>query len=260
MNLPRESEDELRGDMSGSPGKPATRNRSTRCYGHGPVQLAGTAIALSGLLLVACTGHSAKPSAAAEVRSEGPTKPSPSSEPEPRPQTRRRAPELSAERQVLSEGYSLLYSDSKTFSGARLLLYVKFESEEFDQLLEAISAFGSALNSELERIARDYPGVRIDLDPLPVLEKRKRIATGLDKVLDSVPVVGMSGPEYERTFLISISNGLNQERHLAAEMVKVEPDPGLRKYLTTVQERMDLLFERTERLLRTNYYRPLADD
>lgn len=231
MNLPRKHEGVLRSDLSDS-----------------SVRLAGTAIVLAALLLVGCAGHSDKPSAAA-------TKLSPSSEPAPRPQTRRRAPELSAERQVLSEGYSLLYSDSKTFSRARLLLYVKFESEEFDQLLEAVSAFGSALTSELERIARDYPGVRIDLDPLPVLEKRKRIATGLDKALDSAPVIGMSGAEYERTFLISISNGLNQERHLAAEMVKAEPDPGLRKYLTTVQARMDVLFERTERLLRTKHYR-----
>ena len=222
---------------------PATRILSTLCC----------------LLAASCAGYSAKPSAPAAARSEGTTKPSPSAELEPRPQTRQRAPELSAERQVLSEGYSILYGDSQTLSRARLLLYVKFESEEFDQLLEAVSAFGSALKSELERIARDYPGVRIDLDPLPVLEKRKRVATGLDKVLDSVPVVGMSGPEYERTFLISISNGLNQERHLAAEMVKAEPDPGLKKYLTTVQERMDVLYERTERLLRTNYYRPVPD-
>ncbi len=222
---------------------PATRMLSTLCC----------------LLAASCAGHSAKPSAAAKIRSEVATKLSPPAELEPRPQTRQRAPELSAERQVLSEGYSILYGDSQTLSRARLLLYVKFESEEFDQLLEAVSAFGSALKSELERIARDYPGVRIDLDPLPVLEKRKRVATGLDKVLDSVPVVGMSGPEYERTFLISISNGLNQERHLAAEMVKAEPDPGLKKYLTTVQERMDVLYERTERLLRTKYYRPLPD-
>jgi len=30
--------------------------------------------------------------------------------------------------------------------------------------------------------ARDYSGVRIDLDPLPVMEKRKRFAIGKDRV------------------------------------------------------------------------------
>ena len=166
-----------------------------------------------------------------------------------------RAPELSAQRLILSEGYSILYQDSASLSRSKLLVYFKVESDEFEGILTALSEFGVALKTDLERIDRDYPGVRLDLDPLPELEKRKRRSTGLDKLRENAPFVGKSGPEYERTFLISISNGLNQERHLAEEMVKEEPDPGLNKFLRGVQTRMDGLYAKTETLLRKAHYR-----
>ncbi|MEO8125817.1 MAG: hypothetical protein ABI822_01935 [Bryobacteraceae bacterium] len=137
-------------------------------------------------------------------------------------------------------------------------MYVKVESDDFEHILVALSAFGAQLETDLERIDRDYPGVRLDLDPLPEMEKLKRRSTGLDKVMENAPVVGKSGLEYERTFLISISNGLNQERHLAEEMAKEEPDPGLKKFMLGVQLEMDALYEQAESLLRKTYYRPIS--
>ena len=118
----RESEDDLRSDMSDSSAmNPATRNLYTLCYGYSPVQLAGTAIALSGLLLVACTGHSAKPSAPAEVRSEGATKLTPASGSTSRPSgsewmSSMRAPSASPERTTTG----LLLTTSRVRASRRL--------------------------------------------------------------------------------------------------------------------------------------------
>lgn len=167
----------------------------------------------------------------------------------------KRAPELSPQRLMLSEGYSMLAKDARTLGAAKLVLYVKFESDEFDRHVTAVSAFGKKLREDLEQIARDYPGVRIDLDPLPVLEKRKRLATGFDKFGDIAPVVGKSGPEFERVLLISLTNGLNQERHLVEEMADEEPDAGLKKFLLRTQVEMDRLYESSEQLLERSYYR-----
>ena len=68
-----------------------------------------------------------------------------------------------------------------------------------------MAEFGTKLKGDLERIARDYPGVRIDLDPLPEMEKRKRLAIAKDRALDFAPVIGRGGGEYERTVLIAVS-------------------------------------------------------
>lgn len=168
------------------------------------------------------------------------------------------APELSPQRLMLSEGYSMLARDARTLGAVKLLLYVKFESDAFDEHVTAISAFGKKLRESLEQIDKDYPGVRIDLDPLPVLEKRKRLTTGLDKFADIAPVVGKSGPEFERVILISLTNGLNQERHLVEEMAREESDEGLKKFLLRTQGEMDRLYEASEQLLERHYYRQFS--
>src|SRR5215207_3303219 len=84
---------------------------------------------------------------------------------EPRDKTGTKAPKLSKERQVLSEGYSLLYQDAGKFDASDLVLLVKAESDAMNKLVKSVATMGDELKKDLERIAKDYPGVRIDLDP-----------------------------------------------------------------------------------------------
>ena len=100
---------------------------------------------------------------------------------EPRDKTATKAPKLSPERQVLSEGYSILYEDARKFDASDLVLLVKAESDAMKKLVNSVAEMGDQLTKDLERIAKDYPGVRIDLDPLPEMEKRKRIAVGMTR-------------------------------------------------------------------------------
>src|SRR6187402_2128755 len=99
------------------------------------------------------------------------------------------------------------------------------------KVVTSVADMGDELKKDLERIAKDYPGVRIDLDPLPELEKRKRKAVGMTRAKEFAPVVGKGGREYERTVLMSFANGLNHERHLCRVMAEAETDAGLRKFL-----------------------------
>ncbi|MFZ5697627.1 MAG: hypothetical protein ACOY9J_02700 [Pseudomonadota bacterium] len=119
----------------------------------------------------------------------------------------------SAQRLMLNEGYSLLYTDAGLLDRAGLLLYAKAESDEIDEIISTVAAFGEALQKDMERISRDYPGVRLDLDPLPEMEKRKRRALTMNRVRYFTPIIGHGGREYERTLLISIANGINHQRH-----------------------------------------------
>lgn len=162
---------------------------------------------------------------------------------------------LSAQRLMLSEGYSLLHADAAKLDYADLVLYVKAESQAMKDIVSEVSAFGGELKVELEHIARDYPGVRIDLDPLPDLETRKRFAIGKTRALHFLPVVGKGGREYERTVLIGFSNAINHERHLCKVMAEEEPDAGLKKFLNRTERRFDALYERTMALLEKEHFR-----
>ena len=168
---------------------------------------------------------------------------------------RAKATELSKQRLMLSEGYSMLYKDAGTLDLSELILYVKAESEPMEKVVAAVAEFGGELKKDLERIAKDYPGVRIDLDPLPEMEKRKRAAIAKDRARYFAPVVGRGGREYERTVLLGYVNGINHERHLCQVMAEAEPDAGLKKFLLQTGKRYDGLYERVTALLESEYFR-----
>ncbi|MDF3016729.1 MAG: hypothetical protein K0R44_1954 [Thermomicrobiales bacterium] len=173
---------------------------------------------------------------------------------EPRARTAAKASKLSKERQVLSEGYSILYQDARKFDASDLVLLVKAESDAMKKLVNSIAEMGDELKKDLERIAKDYPGVRIDLDPLPEMEERKRMAVGLTRAKEFAPVVGKGGREYERTLLLSFANGLNHERHLCKVMAEAEPDAGLKKFLLETEKKYDALYEGVMGLLEKEYF------
>ena len=168
---------------------------------------------------------------------------------------RTRATDSSKQRLALSEGYSMLYKDASTLDLTELILYVKVESDAMDKLVTAVAEAGGQMKKDLERIAKDHPGVRIDLDPLPEMEKRKRAAIAKDRARYFAPIVGHGGREYERTVLIGYANGMNHERHLCQVMAEAEPDASLKKFLLDAEKRYDGLYDRVTALLDKDYFK-----
>jgi hypothetical protein len=166
-----------------------------------------------------------------------------------------KGPELNKQRLMLSEGYSMLYKDASNLDLTQLILYMKVESEAMDKVVTAVGEFGDQLKKDLEKIAKDYPGVRIDLDPLPEMEKRKRAAIAKDRARYFAPVIGHGGREYERTVLIGYANGINHERHLCQVMAEAEPDASLKKFLLDTEKRYDSLYDRVTALLDKEYFK-----
>jgi len=168
---------------------------------------------------------------------------------------RTRATDSSKQRLTLSEGYSMLYKDASTLDLTELILYVKVESDAMDNVVTAVAKNGGQMKKDLERIAKEHPGVRINLDPLPEMEKRKRAAIAKDRARYFAPFVGHGGREYERTVLIGFANGMNHERHLCQVMAEAEPDASLKKFLLDAEKRYDGLYDRVTALLDKDYFR-----
>jgi hypothetical protein len=171
-----------------------------------------------------------------------------------KPNAAESAAAVNADRQILNEGYSMLYADATSLDRSELILYAKAESDAVEVVVRDVAGFGAELKGQLERIARDYPAVRIDLEPLPVMEQRKRRALGLDRARYFAPLFGHGGREYERTVLIGFSNGINHERHLCQVMAETEPDPNLKRFLLETEQAYGVLYERTMALLELEYF------
>jgi hypothetical protein len=169
--------------------------------------------------------------------------------------TESKSPDLSKQRRVLSEGYSMLYKDAGTLDLTELILYVKVESDATNKVVTAVAEVGGQVKKDLERIAKSHPGVRIDLDPLPEMEKRKRAAIAKDRAKYFAPIVGHGGREYERTVLIGYANGMNHERHLCQVMAAAEPDASLKKFLLDTEKSYDGLYDRVTTLLEKEYFK-----
>jgi|SRR5581483_7597809 len=162
---------------------------------------------------------------------------------------------LSHQRVILNEGYSELYRDVSHIDYAEYVLDFKLESDSVDDIMTGISGYAGHVKEQLERLARDYPALRIDMDPLPEMEKRKRFAIGEDRVKYFAPVVGKGGVEFERTVLIALLGGLNHERHMCQVLAKEEPEPGLKKFLLDTEQHFDAWYERVDQLLNRDYFR-----
>ena len=156
---------------------------------------------------------------------------------------------------LLNDGYSLLYA---TVSGLRFsddLLLVKFESDRLEKVIKDVSGYADTLKADLERVAKNYPAVRIDLKPLPEIEVEKRDAVNKDRLLSIAPVVGRSGPAFERTLLLSSSGALNQSQFLCQVMAEAEPDPNLKKLLLDAEKRFAGLYEEVVVLLNEVHFK-----
>lgn len=166
-----------------------------------------------------------------------------------------KAPDDNAQRLMLNQGYSMLYFDVSHVEFTKLLLLIKLESAPVSAIVTEISDYSAELASELERLARDYPALRIDLDPLPEMEKRKRADVSRERVLSFAPIVGRTGGDFERTLLLSLSAILSQESHLCKVMAAEEPDPGLKKFLLESKQGFDRLYDRVVKLLNRDYFK-----
>jgi hypothetical protein len=156
-------------------------------------------------------------------------------------------------RRDLAEGYSLLYSDLRGLDRAELVLYVKEESDAVDELVSEVSDFAGKVRQDLERLSKAYPAARIDLDPMPEMEKRKRASMLKDRVKEYAPVTGKVGKRFERSLLGQMRSGLNQQAHLCKVMAEVEPEKGLREFLLDTQKGMERHHERVNRFVEKRY-------
>jgi hypothetical protein len=161
---------------------------------------------------------------------------------------------VGAERHMLNAGYSMLYADATSLDRSELIIYAKSESDAVEKVVRDVAGFGADLKVQLERIAKDYPAERIDLQPLPEIELRKRKAIGMDRARYFAPIFGHGGREYERTVLIGFTNGINHERHLAEVMAAAEPDPNLKRFLLDTERAYGGLYDRAMALLEREYF------
>jgi hypothetical protein len=158
------------------------------------------------------------------------------------------------QRQILSEGYSLLYKELDDLSKLHLIFLVKSESKPVNDVTTAVTEYADSLKATLERVAKDYPAVNIKLEPLPVVEQRTREAMGKERVLSFAPVVGLTGESFNRRVLQTLEGTLNHLRFVAKTIADAEPEPSLKQIMTTAHNKLDENYKSVLDMLNDKYF------
>jgi hypothetical protein len=138
----------------------------------------------------------------------------------------------------LSIGYSLLYQEADGIPKLKWILVDYYQN----------------LASTMRSLSRQYPAMHIDVAAMSEIEIEERKAIGEDLAKDFVPIVGKTGVDFEREALLMIYNTLNEQRHLTGVMVRLENDPGLKKFLETTKAQLEAHYREVGALLRRRYF------
>lgn len=158
------------------------------------------------------------------------------------------------QRTILNEGYSILYSTLDGLSKFDLVFVVKSESQPVNDLTTEVTEYAETLKATLERVARDYPAVDIELEPLPVMEQRTRSGMTNDRIKSFAPIVGLKGEAFERRILQAVEGTLNNVRFMAQALAEEEPEPSLKQIATTAHTRLEDLYQRVLAMLDDKYF------
>jgi hypothetical protein len=154
----------------------------------------------------------------------------------------------------LSHGYAQLYRIVSGLKHLDKVLYVKVESDKFEEVVEAVADYAGELFDQLEKLEEDYPSLNIKDTGLPDMDLKRRRAIVMDRLEDMAPIVGKTGKEFELTLLISVMGPINSMRFLAQVLAEEEKDQHRAAFAAQAKERLDGLFNRIFTLLERDYF------
>jgi len=170
------------------------------------------------------------------------------------PEIREYALESDASRAQLSIGYSLLYQQADSIPKLKWLLMFKEKHEPMDELTSGLDDYYRRLADTMQRLAKQYPAMRIDELPMAKIEADAQKAMGEDLAKDFAPVVGKAGIDFEREALLMFYDVLNEQRHLTGVMMGLETDPHLKAFLQTTTAQLEARYTKVGDLLNQRYF------
>ncbi|MDP9011794.1 MAG: hypothetical protein M3O41_03870 [Pseudomonadota bacterium] len=163
-------------------------------------------------------------------------------------------PDKKAGRAQLSIGYSLLYQEADGIPKLKWLLMFKDKPEEMGRITNELIDYYQQLSDTMQRLSKRYPAMRLDVAAMSEIEAEERKAIGADLAKDLAPLVGKTGVKFEREALLMFYDTLNEQRHLTGVMIKLETDPGLRKFLESTHAELEERYAKTGALLDRRYF------
>lgn len=159
------------------------------------------------------------------------------------------------DRDELNYGYAIMYQHINDISGSKFLMKIKKNSEELDKLVDNMTSTLERNKKTLDELKKQYPAIDYEARGQP--EVTERVVKGIKwhKATAYLPLVGMSGPEFERDFVIDTKYGIDQIYRISKVLSDREKNEGLKKAMKEISEDNKKVLEQIEYLLNEKYYK-----
>ncbi len=168
--------------------------------------------------------------------------------------TEKPMPTKASPRAQLDIGYSLLYQEANGIPKLDWLLKFKDKSKDMAKLTSDMVDYYQGLALKMEMLSKQFPAMRIDVEPMSQIEGETRKAMGKDQAKDMAPLIGKTGPEFERETLLMFYNALDEQRHLVGVMIGLETNSNLRSFLESTKTSLDAHHAKVGELLNRRYF------
>ncbi|MAM86622.1 MAG: hypothetical protein CME36_04825 [unclassified Hahellaceae] len=125
---------------------------------------------------------------------------------------------------VLENGYAQLYELTSTLKSSDTILNFKQSTDGFGELVSELATDEASMAEYLEALAKEPPGYDLANTGYPEISKRSLNSAKSDRLLSYSPFFGRTKDNFERTYLLSLSNALTQQYHLLEVMIDLERD------------------------------------
>ncbi|MEZ4267640.1 MAG: hypothetical protein R3F39_14775 [Myxococcota bacterium] len=123
----------------------------------------------------------------------------------------------------LNPGYALVWGTVDAFAGMDKVLWIKSESDAFQELLESVTDYAGKLAETLEELDERDDTIDLKAPAMPKVIEDARISLGEDmKETVGGLVSGADGAELERTLLMALDQGLSESRAVVRELARRE--------------------------------------
>jgi uncharacterized protein (DUF2164 family) len=169
--------------------------------------------------------------------------------------------EEAVDQQQLNYGYALMYQAFDSFQALNHALTLKKEAQQVNDAIKDLTDITKNFKTKLDELKKDYPNLDFEKTGRPKVLEKKGKAQGKDRLSEYLPLVGLTGKEYERSLVLFLSFALNELKFISQELGNMETNEGLKKFLNTIQSEMTRLEDRMVKLLnekyfKENYYKP----
>jgi hypothetical protein len=152
-------------------------------------------------------------------------------------------------------GYAIIYNAFDQLQWTDTIVGLKVDAQQVTDIVKDLEGTSKNFQKRFDELKKDYPALKYDDTGRPKILEMKNKDQAKDRIKTFLPIVGKTGPDFERNFLMFLSGAINELHYLSKNLAEMEPNEGLKKFLGEIQVETKRIDNRMQELLNKKYFK-----